>query len=176
MITKLRGFAVLGSSDCPFPITSALSYNLCIYLEADLLSVSTSYSWDGTHNYSPITGNRVRISVGLTYTWAVHLHVTSAAALLSPSPIPQTLQILNICNPRHKNWHFQLLLWQELKAIVQVPLKMGHSFEYHSTNCSEGGAVETKGQVRLCLLRAWRRPTSPSAAKSNPSVSSSRYQ
>ena len=80
----------LRASDSSFPIKSTLSYNFSIYLEADLLPVPITCSQNESHNYSSITGYKVRISGGLTwpelsiYTWHQQLLYYPKVLFLKP--------------------------------------------------------------------------------------------
>lgn len=123
---------------------------------------------------------KLRVSVSVMCAWAVYLYTALVTARRSRSPLPHTLQILNIRDPLHKDQYPESLAITWTQTAVQLPSKMGHSFMSHSTNCPDRGALEIQGHGRRYLPgapRAWRRPTSPPTSYSNPfsSVNSSRH-
>lgn len=139
---------------------SPLSDKFSIYLGADLLPVPSTCSQNEIHNYSLITGYKVRISGGLPwpelsiYTWHQQLLYSPKVLFLKPlrfwtfvTNLKRIHTLIFCCDMNSKQYSSCRLEWDTHSHTTWWP--------------SESGALETPEQVSLDLPSGWPRLTSP---------------
>ena len=149
---------------------STLSDKFSIYLGADLLPVPSTCSQNEIHNYSLITGYKVRISGGLPwpelsiYTWHQQLLYSPKVLFLKPhrfwtfvTNLTRIHTLIFCCDMNSKQYSSCRLEWDTHSRTTWWP--------------SESEALETPEQVSLDLPSGWPRLTSP-PTQTLPPVSS----